>query len=418
MRALENCAICGLLLVLQVTAAAPTAWVATWATSPQSGDAFPNKPLVEIQDQTVRERVRISVGGSQIRIRLSNEYGSAPLLVGSSTVATPTDAASVRPGSVHSVTFGGRTTVVIPTGAPVLSDPVPFAVAQGAEISISLYFPERAVTSTMHELALKRAVISRRGDHTHAEKIDDGVVSTSSVALSAVLVPARSSQRLVVTFGDSVTDGYGSSMDADHSWPSDLARRLEQTAGGSNVAVVNAGVAGNRLLNDCLIVSVGCSGASALARFDRDALALPGVTHVVLSEGINDIAFPGAKLGGVYFADPGDGPTAEDLIGAYHQLIARAHARGVTMIGATMTPFEGANVPDFYSESKEAVRQATNRWIRTSGAFDAVVDFDALLRDPDHPARLLPRFASPDRLHPNDAGYQAMADAIDLALFK
>jgi lysophospholipase L1-like esterase len=233
--------------------------------------------------------------------------------------------------------------------------------------------------------------------------------------VSAVLVPAQPSQRLIVAFGDSLTDGDGSTVDADHNWPSDLIRRLGKTPEGSKVAVVNAGIAGNRLLNDGFLASFG---VSALARFDRDSLALPGVTHIVLLEGINDIGFPGAKLGESYLADPVDARTPEDLIEAYRQLISRAHAHGVKLIGATMTPFEGVDFPGYYSESKEAVRQAVNRWIRTSGAFDGVIDFDAVLRDPDHPSRLLPRFASQDRLHPNDLGYQAMADAVDLALFK
>jgi lysophospholipase L1-like esterase len=261
-------------------------------------------------------------------------------------------------------------------------------------------------------------VVSQHGDHTRAEKIEVGAISKASILVSAVLVPAQTSQRLVVAFGDSVTDGDGSTVDADHNWPSDLVRRLGTTTEGSKLAVVNEGIIGNRLLSDCFIASVGCFGVSALARFDRDVLALPGVTHVVLLEGINDIGFPGAELGGQHLADPNDIRTPADLIGAYRQLISRAHARGIKLIGATITPFEGVDVPGYYSGSKEAVRQAVNKWIRTSGAFDGVIDFDAVLRDPEHPSRLLPRFASEDLLHPNDAGYQAMADAIDLALFK
>jgi lysophospholipase L1-like esterase len=419
MRELRNCSlVCFLLFIPQLAGAPRDAWIATWAASPQPTAPDPNEPLFNIEDQTVRERVRVSIGGAQICIRLSNEYGSAPLLVGSATVAAPNDTASVRPGSIQTVTFEGRNSVTIPAGAPVLSDLVAFPVTSGAEISISLYFPKRVATPTLHSLALKRAVVSQHGDHTRAEKIEGGAASESSILVSAVLVPAQPSQRLVVAFGDSVTDGDGSTVDADHNWPSDLIRRLGKTPEGSKLAVVNEGIVGNRLLSDCFIASVGCFGVSALARFDRDALALPGVTHIVLLEGINDIGFPGAKLGGSYLAGPDDVRTPEDLINAYRQLISRAHAHGVKLIGATITPFEDVVVPGYYSESKEAFRQTINKWIRTSGSFDGVIDFDAVLRDPDQPSRLLPRFSSKDHLHPNDAGYRAMADAIDLALLK
>jgi lysophospholipase L1-like esterase len=407
--------VCLLLVVPQLAGAPRNAWIATWAASPQSAAPDADEPLLKIEDQTVRERVRVSIGGDQICIRFSNEYGSTPLLIGSATVAAPNDPRSVRPGSIQTVRFGGRNSVTIPAGAPVLSDPVAFPVTSGAEISISLYFPKRVATPTLHALALKRAVVSPHGDHTHAEKIEAGAVCGSSILVSAVLVPTQRSQRLVVAFGDSVTDGDGSTVDADHNWPSDLIRRLEKTPDGSQVAVVNAGIAGNRLLSDG---SGFGFGVSSLARFDRDALSLPGVTHIVLLEGVNDIGFPGAKLNGRYLADPADVPTPEELIDAYRQLISRAHAHGVKLIGATINPFEGVVIPGYYSESKEAVRQRVNKWIRTSGSFDAVIDFDAVLRDPDHPSRLSPRFASQDHLHPNDVGYRAMADAIDLALFK
>jgi lysophospholipase L1-like esterase len=407
---------CLVLCVPRLAAASQDAWIATWATSPQPADPDPTEPLLQIEDQTVRERVRVSIGGDRICIQLSNEYGSAPLLVGSATVGAPNDAASVRPGSIRTVTFGGRNSVTIPAGAPALSDPVEFPVASGAEISISLYFPKRVATPTLHALALKRAVVSQRGDHTRAETIEGGAASESSMSVSALLVPARPSQRLVVAFGDSIVDGDGSTVDADRNWPGDLVRRLGKTAEGSEVAVVNTGTAGNRVLSDGLGVSASF-GASALARFDRDVLALPGVTHIVLLEGLNDIGFPGAKLGGRYLADPTDIRAPEELIDAYRQLIARAHAHGIKLIGATITPCEGVTLPGYYSESKEAARQTVNKWIRTSGAFDGVIDFDAVVRDPDHPRRLLPRFAAKDHLHPNDVGYQAMADAIDLALF-
>jgi lysophospholipase L1-like esterase len=418
MRGLRNCAlVCFLLVAPQLVAAPRNAWIATWAASPQSVTPNPDEPLLKIEDQTVRERVRVSIGGDRICIRLSNEYGSLPLAIGAVTVATPNDAASVRLGSIQSVSFGGRTSITVPAGAPVLSDPVAFPVISGAEISISLYFPKRVATPTLHALALKRTIISQHGDHTRGENIEAGAVSESSILLTAVLVPAQASQSLVVAFGDSVTDGDGSTMDADHNWPSDLIRRLGKMPGTSRVAVVNEGIVGNRVLKDGAGITASF-GVGALARFDRDVLALPGVTHVVLLEGLNDIGFSGAQLGGTYLADPAVPCTPQDLIDAYLQFISRAHANGVKVIGATLTPFEGFGISGYYSESKEAVRQAVNRWIRTSGSFDGVLDFDAVLRDPDHPSRLLARFASPDHLHPNDVGYQAMADAINLALFR
>ena len=422
-RKFPNCAVLGVVLLTAAAARAqqhpaPKKWVATWAASPQSSAPDPEEPLLNLEDQTVRERVRASVGGAEIRIRFSNEYGTSPLTLGAVTVAVPNDPSTIKPGSVQPVTFGGNKMVTIPAGAPTLSDPIAFRVAAGDEIGISLYFPKRAPTPTAHWLALKRAVISPPGDHTRDEKIAGGTVTKSSVFLSAVLVPAVAARKLVVAFGDSVTDGDGSTVDADRNWPSELARRLRASPKGSSVAVVNEGIAGNRLLDNCFLVKVGCFGVSALARFDRDVLSLPGVTHVVLLEGINDLGFPGASIAGEVLADAATVRAADDLIGGYRQLIARAHAHGVRLIGATITPFEEVTVPGYYSEAKEAVRQAVNRWIRTSGAFDAVIDFDAALRDPQHPSRLLARFASKDHLHPNDDGYRAMAEAIDLKLFQ
>jgi lysophospholipase L1-like esterase len=410
-------AIC-LLILPQVGAAQRDSWIATWTAAPEPSapsDPGAKDPVLHLEDQTVRERVRVSIGGTQIRIRLSNECGTSPLVVGSITVGVPSDAASVAAASIRRVTFSGEKSVTIPAGAPVLSDPVAFPVAYGSEISISLYFPNRVATPTVHQLALKRAVVSLRGDHTQEEKIQGGAEIGRWLSISAVLVPSQLNQRVVVAFGDSIVDGDGSTPDADANWPNDLIRRLGKSPDGSKMAVVNAGIAGNRLLGDGPIASLG---ASALARFDRDALAVAGVTHIILLQGVNDIGFPGAKLDDLILADPADTRTSEDLIGAYRQLIARAHVRGIKVIGATLTPFEGVDIPGYYSESKEATRQAVNKWIRTSGEFDGVIDFDGVLRDPEHPSRLLPRLASEDRLHPNDAGYQAMADAIDLNLLR
>ena len=356
MNTLRSCAfICFLLLVPRIAAAHPEKWVATWAASPEPADADPDQPILSLQNQTVRERVRISVGGSRVRICLTNEYGSSPLLVGSVTAAVPTDPAGVKSGSIQTVTFGGKSSITIPAGAPAMSDPVALPVAYGAEISISLYFPKRVTTPTEHALALKRAVVSPQGDHTYDEKIQGGKEASSLVFVSAVLVPAQPSQHLVVAFGDSIVDGDGSTFDGDRNWPSDLIRRLAKTQDNSKLAVVNEGIAGNRLLANGPIATLG---VSALARFDRDALSLPGVTHIVLLEGVNDLGFPGAKLGELSLADPADIRSADDLIGAYRQLIARAHVRGIKLIGSTVMPCEGVDIPGYHSDAKEAVRQS------------------------------------------------------------
>ena len=419
MKSVGILALCGfLLLVPRLVAGQRDAWVATWAASPEPADADASEPLLNIENQTVRERVRVSVGGPQIRLRLSNEFGSAPLLIGSVTVALPNGPAGIQSASVRTLTFDSRNSVSISAGAPILSDLIDFPVTQGAEISISLYFPKRVSSVTWHIFALKHAVVSTPGDHTRDENIQGGADSESSIAVSAVLVPAEPSQRLIAAFGDSLIDGYGSTVDADGNWQSDLVRRLQKTSADSKLAVVNEGIGGSRPLSNGRLAFMG---DNALARFDRDVLSLPGVTHIVLFEGLNDIGFPGARLGEKsLLADPADARTAEDVIDAYRQMIARAHVRGIKAIGCTLIPFEGANlkIPGYYSDAKEAVRQKVNQWITSSGAFDGVIDLDKILRDPDHPSRIASRFAWKDHFHPNDTGYQEIADAIDLSLFR
>jgi lysophospholipase L1-like esterase len=268
---------------------------------------------------------------------------------------------------------------------------------------------------TWHALALKDTVISTQGDHTEGISIEGGRKSASTVFLSQILVPASSARRVIVAFGDSLVDGDKSTPETDHTWPSDLFRRLQKTHDGALFAVVNAGVAGNRLLSNGPVASLGISG---LARFERDALAVPGVTDIVLYEGTNDIGFPGAKLGDFLLAPATDAPTVDEIIAGYQQLIGRAHARGIRIVGCTIMPTEGATFTDYHTAPKEQARQAINQWIRTSKLFDAVIDFDAVMRDPEHPTRLIPTLASEDHLHPNDEGYHRMADAIDLSLFR
>jgi hypothetical protein len=290
MRGLKNCGlVCLFLLLTGLASAQQNTWIATWAASPQAVDPSPDDPLLKIADQTVRERVRISIGGTQIRIRLSNEYGSTPLLVGSVTVAVPVSPESIRPKSLRTVTFDGQKSILIPAGAPALSDPIPYPVSPGSEISISVYFPHPVSTPTVHALGLKRAVLSPPGDHTLAEKIDAAAAFNSSILLSAVLVPAQRSQHLIVAFGDSITDGDRSTMDADHNWPSDLIRRLEGTPEGSKTAVVNEGIAGNRLLGDGLVSTAWLASIEMPSRCRASAI-------LCSSKGSMTSVFPGQNL--------------------------------------------------------------------------------------------------------------------------
>jgi lysophospholipase L1-like esterase len=390
------------------------AWIATWTASPEAADADPDEPLMNLHNQTVRERARVTLGGAQIRLRFSNEFGTAPLLLGRVSVALAQGAEAIVGGSLRPVTFAGAASTRIVAGAPVLSDPITLPVKDGAEISISIYVPQSASGLTWHALAMKDAVISGEGDHTQDATLQAKARSQSSVLLSAVLVPATLHHRVIVAFGDSIVDGDGATPEGDHNWPAELFRHLGQKGRGAAVAVVNAGIAGNRLMGPGPVASFGAAG---LARFGRDALSMPGVTHVLLLEGGNDIGFPGASLHGLTFPPAAEEPSADDLIGAYRQLIARAHVRGVKVIGATLTPCEGVPIAGYHTAAKEQLRQAVNHWIRTSGAFDGVVDFDAVVRDPQNPQRLQPRLASPDHLHPNDLGYRLMAEAVDLSLF-
>lgn len=390
-------------------------WVATWATSAEAADADPDEALLNLSNQTVRERVRVTLGGPQIRIRLTNEYGNSPLFVGKVSVGTARSKTGVVPGSLRIVTFDGKSDILIPPEAPALSDPIELEVTNGSELAISLYLPNRIPSVTWHSLALKDTVISPSGDHTEDVTVEGGRRSDSTVFLSQVLVPKKSNRRVIVAFGDSLVDGDKSTPEADRAWPSDLFRRLQKTRNGSLFAVVNEGVAGNRLLRNGPVASLGISG---LARFERDALKVPGVTDIVLLEGTNDIGFPGAKKGDFLLASATDAPTVAEIIAGYQQLIAQTHARGIRIIGCTIMPTEGAIFTNYHNELKERTRQAVNQWIRTGKAFDGVIDFNATMRDPDHPSRLSSRLTSGDHLHPNDNGYQRMADAIDLSLFR
>jgi lysophospholipase L1-like esterase len=369
---------------------------------PQGGRANPNRTnLPEIlSDQTIRMPVRVSLGGARVRIEISNMAGAQPLEVGAAHIAVYKGGGAVVPASGRVLSFSGNPSIVVPPGALVVSDPVNLNVAPMSDLAVSLYLPRDTGPPTTHTVGLHTSYISK-GNVTGSESMPEPVATTAYTWLSSVDVMAPKGAYAVVALGDSITDGYSTTVDADMAWPTLLAKRLRGNKATQNVAVVNQGISGNQVLRDG-------AGVSALARFERDVLSRPGVKWVVLLEGINDINIRGR-------AEGPNALTSGDLIAGYRQLIERSHLHGIRIIGATIMAEEG--VPTA-SERGEQIRQAVNRWIREKGNFDAVVDLDAATRDPQRPGRLKQEYDSGDHIHPNDAGNQAMADAFDLSLFR
>jgi lysophospholipase L1-like esterase len=390
-------------------AAAVTAephWIGTWGESPFGFQSFgPAAAPMPLNDQTLRQKLRISVGGDQLRIRFSNELGTTPLVIGAATVALATGDSSIDSASLHALSFGGASSISIPPGAPVLSDAVDMNLADLTELAISIYLPEEAAPATMH---MGRSTYVAAGDATQAASLDDAQLTTNHVFLTGVYVHTTEDAAVLVTLGDSITDGTASTPHTYSSWPDQFAARVATGAGGRKIAVVNHGISGNQVLRDG-------AGSSALARFDRDVLSTPGLTHIVLLEGINDIGTGGFAFPGTNAAPPPE-RSAADLIMGYRQLIARAHANGVKIFGATLTPFEGA-FAGYYTPAKDEVRIELNEWIRSSGEFDGVIDFEKATQDTTNPRIIKAEYDSGDHLHPGDVGYKAMADSIDPALF-
>jgi lysophospholipase L1-like esterase len=385
-------------------------WVTSWSASPQV--ATPGTlAAAGFDNQTVRDIVFTSVGGDAIRLELSNVFGTSPLQVGRVTVAVAAPGAAVAPGTIHQVTFGGRASFQVPASAQILSDPVAMLVWPLQDLAVSVYLPVQTGAATFHSDAQQVNWVSTTGDH--AADQDAGAFTTQTQSwyyLSDLIVRSSGAEGTVVAFGDSITDGVQSTIGANARWPSDLARRLD-ALGGLTLSVADEGIGGNRVLTGAL-----CCGPGAGARFRRDALAQPGVRDIIVLEGINDIGLSAAGPGRCCPAvspDPGTDVSAAQIIAGYRQLIAQAHARGVKIFGATLLPFKGAG---YYTAAGEAKREAVNTWIRTSGAFDDVIDFDAVVRDPADPLMLNPAYDSGDHLHPDDAGYQAMANAISLKM--
>jgi lysophospholipase L1-like esterase len=358
-------------------------------------------PPATLTNQTIRQIVRTSIGGSRVRVVLSNVFGTAPIQVGAAHVALREKDEAIVAASAKELTVSGASTFSVLPGATVVSDPIELAVAPVSDLVVDLYLPGELGIGpspvTTHNGASQTNFVSETGNHSGVTAPPVKARTGAWFLLSRVEVVAPAATLAVVAFGDSITDGARSTTDLNNRWPDHLARRLAARR-GAGVAVLNAGISGNRVLGDG-------AGLSALARFDKDVLMQTGVTHVVVMEGINDI--------GVARSNPS--PTAADLIAGHKQLIERARARGLKVYGATLTPFDGAA---YFTAEGEAKRQALNQWIRTSGAYDAVIDFDQITRDPAAPTKFLAAYDSGDHLHPGDAGYKAMGEAVDLALFK
>jgi lysophospholipase L1-like esterase len=388
-------------------AADDSTWVATWGASPQLATepifGPPPQPVV-FTNQTVRTMARISKGGERVRVRVDNTFGTAALVIGAARVAVHGSGSGIVAGTDRVLTFGGSPTITIPPGAPALSDPVDLKVADLSELAISIHLPSETVALSVHTLGRQTTYIAgaQTGDLTGAPTIPTPTTTEVRYFVSGVEVDAGEKMQAIVTLGDSITDGYASTVDANRRWPDRLAERLLDKRGPHRLAVVNEGISGNRVLHDII-------GPNTLSRFDRDVLAQAGVGFIVVLVGINDIGFSAIPD----FAS--QAVSAEQIIQGWRQLITRAHAKGIKVIGGTLLPFEGAG---YYSAEGEAKRQAVNAFVRTSGAFDDVIDFDLATRDPAHPTRLLPQYDSGDHLHPNDSGYRAMADAIDLSIFR
>ena len=373
-------------------------WVATWATAPQLTEARNMAPAPGLAGNTLRQALRVSIGGSRLRVHFSNEYGKSPLVIRAAQLAPYRGSGAIDPATGGALAFDGQPGVTIPAGQVAASDPREFEVAPMADLALTTWFGEVPGDLTGHPGSRMTSYI-QQGDAVSAPSLSAGVQTEHWYAMTGIDVVAPGAAAVAI-LGNSITDGRGSTTNGNDRWPDMLSRRLRANPATRQVAVLNLGTGGNCVLRACL-------GPAGLDRFQRDILDQPGVRWVMVLEGVNDI-------GGVRTAAASDS-VARALITAYQRMIAQAHARGLRIYGATILPFAGSG---YASPDHERARTTVNEWIRTSGAFDAVVDFDAALRDPGDPARLRPDADTGDHLHPNAEGYRLMGEAIDLMLFR
>lgn len=367
-------------------------WVGSWAAAMTPAGAEDTISGAGFTDATLRQTAHLSVGGDSLRIRISNDFGTTALVIGSATVSPGSAAEDPEPSELRQVMFDGAASVTIPAGAEWVSDPVQLPVESNSDLTVSLYLPGPTGPASVHSLGMATSYRAT-GDATSSPSTSYEVLDTSRYFLEGVDTTSNAIGS-VVFFGDSITDGYASTVDGNRRYPDQVADRLLRRPEARQCGVLNSGISGNRVLEDA-----GTAGISALARFEDDVIDQTGVQSVVLLEGINDIGRTAGAL------EPAS------LIAVYRQFIDRAHDHGIRVVGATLTPYGGAG---YYTDEGERDRQAVNFWIRTSGEFDAVIDFDAAVRDPRDRSRLRPQFDPGDHLHPNDAGYAAMASAVSL----
>ncbi len=388
------------LSLLSVAASAQDHWVGTWAASPVALVNSDGK--YGVAETTYREIVHVSLGGPSARVILTNEFGLTPLTINAAYLAVPTKGSDIDVATAHPLTFNGRPSITIPAGALAVSDPTALNLATLSDVAVSFVIPAQAIQQVSQHTFADQTSYTAPGNVSGAASLSDAAEITNWPFLKGIDVSADEKSAAIVTFGDSITDGSHSTPNTNRRWPNVLAQRLQADKKTRNLAVLNEGIGGNRVLHDG-------TGPNALSRFDRDVLALAGVKYLVILESINDIGHAKNPV------NPDDTVSAEDLIAGIAQMATRAHTHGVKVYGATLTPYVGAK---YASPAGDQMRQAVNNWIRTTNVLDGFIDFEKATQDPANPSVFAAANDCGDHLHPNDAGYKAMGESIDLKLFQ